>query len=441
MLNYPINQSDPFNVGNSFSGGVAHGLTFTDVLDKMYQLTDNKKYWDYASFLFLNFSNNYSSEKDVQLKNIFDPTYRLQSHGAHTYEHMRPLTVTAYSTGNTELQKALAIYFTRIKNATTLTGGAIGDEWIGGRTANSTTIGYEYCSLHELMNSYTVLLQKSGDIKYAAEAENIFYNAAQGSRDPDHSCIAYLKTDNSYEMMGTKNGEVEAGRNQTRYKYSPAHQDVAVCCNPNAGRITPYFVQSSWMKETDTTLIATLFAPTVVNTTVKNISLKIEEITQYPYQNNFIFKITVERDVRFLFKIRKPDWLQSIRTKEKYSIEDGYILINRTFKTNDQVALEFVTDVAIREDINHEKFFTYGELFFAKPIAAMEQKGKVYAPNFEDRMYAPTEKVHYGFIVDHQAKFVNGKILLQLKNENTNKIEKIELIPLSKTILRQVSFK
>ena len=318
MLNYPINQSDPFNVGNSFSGGVAHGLTFTDVLDKMYQLTDNKKYWDYASFLFLNFSNNYSSEKDVQLKNIFDPTYRLQSHGAHTYEHMRPLTVTAYSTGNTELQKALAIYFTRIKNATTLTGGAIGDEWIGGRTANSTTIGYEYCSLHELMNSYTVLLQKSGDIKYAAEAENIFYNAAQGSRDPDHSCIAYLKTDNSYEMMGTKNGEVEAGRNQTRYKYSPAHQDVAVCCNPNAGRITPYFVQSSWMKETDTTLIATLFAPTVVNTTVKNISLKIEEITQYPYQNNFIFKITVERDVRFLFKIRKPDWLQSIRTRWIY---------------------------------------------------------------------------------------------------------------------------
>ena len=441
MLNYPINQSDPFNVGNGFSGGVAHGLTFTDVLDRMYQLTGNKKYWDFASFLFLNFSNNYSSEKDVQLKNIFDAAYKLQSHGAHTYEHMRPLTVTAYATGNTELQKALEIYLNRIKNATTLTGGAIGDEWIAGRSANSTTVGYEYCSLQELMNSYTVLLQKTGNYINAEAVENIFYNAAQGSRDPEHSCIAYLKTDNSYEMMGTKNGEIEAGRNQTRYKYSPAHQDVAVCCNPNAGRITPYFIQSSWMKETDTSLAATLLAPTVVNTTVKNISLKIEEITQYPYQNNFTFKIVAEKNVRFLFKIRKPDWVQSIRTKEKYSIEDGYILINRTFKTNDQVALEFVTDVAIREDINHEKFFTYGELFFAKPIAAMEQKGKVYAPNFEDRKYAPTEKVHYAFIVDHQAKFVNGKILLQLKNENTNKIEKIELIPLSKTILRQVSFK
>ena len=50
-------------------------------------------------------------------------------------------------------------------------------------------------------------------------------------------------------MLGTKNGEIEPNRKQTRYKYSPAHQDVAVCCNPNAGRISPYFVQNSWMKK------------------------------------------------------------------------------------------------------------------------------------------------------------------------------------------------
>ncbi len=56
-------------------------------------------------------------------------------------------------------------------------------------------------------------------------------------------------------------------------------------------------------------------------------------------------------------------------------------------------------------------------------------------------MYAPKEKVHYGFIDDHQARFINGKILLQLRNETTNKIEKTELVPFGKTILRQVSFK
>ena len=441
MQHYPIDHSDPFNVGKGFSGGVAHGLTFTDVLDRMYQLTGNKKYWDYALFLFMNFSNNFTSEKDVQLKSIFNPDYKLQSHAVHTYEHLRPLIVAAYASGNNEMQKALEIYLTRIKNCSTLTGAAIGDEWIGGRTANSTTIGYEYCSIHELMNSYTVLLQKSGNPQNADAAENIFYNAAQGSRDPDHSGIAYLKTDNSYEMMGTKNGDVEAGRNQTRYKYSPAHQDVAVCCNPNAGRITPYFIQSSWLKETDSILVAALLAPTVVNTAVKKIKLSIEEITNYPYSNNFIFKISPEKNVRFTLKIRKPDWVSNIITKEKYSVENGYILINRIFKSNDSVTIDFPTEVKVREDNNHEKYFSYGALVFAMPIEATAIKGKIYVADFSDWIYKPMSNTRYSYVDSKQAYYENGKIIVSLKNQNNNSIEKTVLIPFGKTILRQVSFK
>jgi len=441
MQHYPIDHSDPFNVGKGFSGGVAHGLTFTDVLDRMQQLTGNKKYGDYALFLYMNFSNNFSSEKDVQLANIFNPDYKLQSHAAHTYEHLRPLVVAAYANGNAELQKALTIYLARIKNTTTITGGAIGDEWIGGRSANSSSVGYEYCSLQELMNSYTVLLQKSGNHQYAENAENIFYNAAQGSRDPDHSGIAYLKTDNSYEMMGTKNGEVEAGRNQTRYKYSPAHQDVAVCCNPNAGRITAYFIQSSWLKETDSILVAALLAPTVVHTSIKNVKLTIEEITNYPYNNNFSFKINPAKNIRFTLKIRKPDWAGNIITKEKYSIDNGYILINRIFNRNDSVSIDFSADVKIREDNNHEKYFTYGALVFAKPIAATAIKGKIYLADFSDWMYKPISYTSYSYVDGNQASYENGKIIVSLKNQSNNSIEKTELIPMGKTVLRQVSFK
>ena len=214
----------------------------------MYQITGNTKYTDYALFLFKDFCKTYQSEKDVQLENILNPNYKLQSHGVHTYEHLRPLIVAAYASNDEELKKAMQIYIQRIEKSTTLTGGAIGDEWIAQRTANATNTGYEYCSLHELLDSYTVLFQKQGSSKSAEMVETIFYNAAQGSRNPNHSCIAYLKTDNSFGMDGTKNGEVETNRKQTRYKYSPAHQDVAVCCNPNAGRITPYFIEKSWMK-------------------------------------------------------------------------------------------------------------------------------------------------------------------------------------------------
>ena len=439
MVNYPVNKSQPFFAGKDFSGGVAHGLT--DVLDRMYQLTGDPKYIFYAAFLYRNFSGNYSSEKDVQLRNILDPTYKLQSHGAHTYEHLRPLAVAAYATGDPELMKALQIYLERIKRCTTSTGGAIGDEWIGGRQEDATHTGYEYCSLQELMDSYFVLMQKSGEIKAAEEIETIFYNAAQGSRNPEHSCIAYLKTDNSYEMLGMKNGEAEPGRKQTRYKYSPVHQDVAVCCVPNAGRISPYFLQSCWLKEGGNRLVAAVLGPNILQTSIENVPVTIEEITDYPYQNHFIFKIKTGKAIHFEMKIRKPGWAKSIQTKEKYRLEDGFLIFDRKFSKDDWIELEFKADVQVKEDLNHEKYFSYGALIYAKPISANEQKGRSYAPGFEDLTYSPIDSSRYDFVQNHQAKFHDGKISVNLNNKVTRKTENLDLIPVGKTILRQVTFR
>lgn len=441
MQNYPLNQSQPFAVGTAFSGGVAHGLTFTDILDRMYQLTGDKKYWDYAVFLYQNFSDNYSSEKDVQLKNILTPDFKFQSHGVHTYEHLRPLIVATYSSNNADLQKALRIYLARIVRSTTVTGGPIGDEWIAERDADETHTGYEYCSIHELLDSYTVLLQKIGNSKVADQIETIFYNAAQGSRDPNHSCIAYLKTDNSYEMQGTKNGEVEPNRKQTRYKYSPVHQDVAVCCTPNAGRISPYFIQSSWFKEDEESLVASILCPNTLKTTIKNVPVKISEITEYPYSNQFVFKIELEQPISFNLKIRKPEWADSVVTKEPYTLENGFINIKRKFAKTDAIKLEFRTSVRIKENLNHEKYFSYGALVYAKPFVANEIKGRVYAPEYEDIMYKQANYTQYDFVKDNNATYANGKINLKLKNKRTNTTEQVELVSFGQTVLRQVTFK
>lgn len=439
MQNYPINESNPFNVGTSFSGGVAHGLTFTDVLDRMYQLTNDRKYIDYAVFLYLNFSENETSEKDAQLKNILNPDYRLWWHAVHTYEHIRPLAVSAYASPREDLKEALKIYLSRIENAVTATGGPIGDEWIAGRNSDGTNVGYEYCSIHELMDSYTVLLQKWGKANIADKIENIFYNAAQGSRNPLHSCIAYLKTDNSFEMMGTKNGEVEPDRKQTRYKYSPAHQDVAVCCNPNAGRISPYFVQSSWMKQGNDTLVATLLMPNIVETTIKNTYIKIENTTDYPFKNKIRLKISSGKPLEFCLKIRKPQWVNGIHTSEKIIVKDNYIVINRTFSSKDNIDIEFTTAPRIITQ-RKENYFAYGALIFAYPIQSEAHKGKEYTVHFTDLMYSPLNYTSFEYIKNENPVLKNGKLMVKLKNKSTQTTETVKLIPFGKTILRQASF-
>ncbi len=440
ISNYPLGASHPFNAGRDFSGGVAHGLTFTDVLERMWALTGDTKYPDYAAFLYRDYCDNFSSETDAQLHNILDTAYRLKAHGVHTYEHMRPLITAAWATGDPQLLKALDIYRERIRECTTTAGGAIGDEWIAGRTADATNTGYEYCSLHELMDSYSLLFRKSGGQAAADAMENIFFNAAQGSRDPDHSCIAYLKTDNSYEMTGTKNGEPEPGRKQTRYKYSPAHQDVAVCCAPNAGRITPYFVSSAWLKEDKNTLICVTPAPVILQTEIDGKSLKIETITGYPYDNHFVFHVQCAEPMRLTIKIRKPGWVQTVQSDEQFTDEEGFLVIDRLFSRDDRVEFEFVTRVRVVEDLNHSRYFMHGAVVYAWPIEAALQTGREYAPGFTDLEYKPVDTMRYQYAENHRASFHDGKITVHLTNMKTGKMEKVDLIPLAKTILRQAGF-
>ena len=440
MQHYPINASSPFSSGTSFNGGVSHGLTFTDVLERLYFHTKDEKYRAYALFLYNDFSNTYQSEADVQLKNILDPNYKLKSHGVHTFEHIRTLIVAKYASNNPELSRALDIYLKRIKHVTTISGGAMGDEWIAEREADATHTGYEYCSLQELLDSYCLLLQKAGHAATGDDIENIFFNAAQGSRNPDHSCIAYLKTDNSFEMSGTKNGEIEPDRKQTRYKYSPAHQDVAVCCNPNAGRISPYFVQNSWMKENETTLVATLLIPNVLATTINGHPVQIENITEYPFKHVLKFKITQSEPSTFTFKIRKPNWVQKVNTNEKFRMDNDFIVIEREFSANDMIHISFDAEVQMNMDKSGSHYFTYGALLYALPIKANEIEGKNYDSIFKDYTYEPVSFVKYSFENDVKTTYKKGKIQTKLLNLQTHKLEQVELIPIGQTILRQVTF-
>jgi DUF1680 family protein len=344
---------------------------------------------------------------------------------------MRPLITAAWATGDQELLKALDIYRERIRKCTTPAGGAIGDEWIAGQTADATNTGYEYCSLHELMDSYSLLFRKSGDAAAADAMENIFFNAAQGIRDPDHSCIAYLKTDNSYEMTGTCNGEPEPGRKQTRYKYSPVHQDVAVCCAPNAGRITPYFVASSWVMVGEHTLVCVSPVPVTLQTEINGIQFKIEVITGYPYDNKFVFNVQCAEPMRLTIKIRKPGWVQGLKTDEKYSQEGPFLKIDLLFNRTDRIEFEFLTSVRVLEDMNRSNYFMHSALVYALLIEAALQTGREYAPVTSDR---------YRYTEHHGAAYHDGKITVHLINVNIGRMEKVELVPLGTTILRQAGF-
>ncbi|WP_158534914.1 beta-L-arabinofuranosidase domain-containing protein [Mucilaginibacter hurinus] len=438
MINWPINKSQPFLAMKPDVSGLSHGLTFTDVLESVYRLTGNQKYNDYLVFLYKDFSAQAINE-DAQYKKLRDTSFLLKGHGVHTYEHLRTVAAAYYLSGNPELKIALKNFLDKIELATTASGGPVSDEWVGNR-ADATNRGYEYCSLHELLHSYASLSSKSGSSEYGSKIEKLFFNAAQGARHPNESCIAYLKTDNSYAMEGWRNLD-SADKHQVRYKYSPVHQDAAVCCVPNAGRIAPYYVQNMWLKGGNS-LVASLLGPSEVNTTINGKPVIVKQTTEYPYTNSLTFEVSATNN-KFDLKIRKPEWADKFTVSEKYREEDGFIVISKNWNGRQKIKIDFMPEVKINRDVNNEVYFTYGALVLANPIAANEAKGKSFPlPGYYDYRYTPQELTVYQYAGNKVTKQAGkNEFTTELYDAASGQTKTVMLQPISNTILRQVTFK
>jgi len=438
MDNYPAGKSHPFYSKQPNVGGTSHGLAITDVFEALYRITGKTAYREYCLFLYQDFSEQELNES-AQYKKLVNDTLLLSTHGVHVYEHLRSVAAAYYASGNPELKHALDHFLEKIAVETTASGVGVGDEWIGGRKADATKRGYEYCSIHELMHGYAELVRKTGDHVFADKAEKIFLNAAQGARHPSESCVAYLKSDNSYYMTGGLNGDT-SDKNQTRYSYSPVHQEAAVCCVPMAGRIAPYYVQYMWMKS-DHALVASLLGPSRVETTIGGNKIIVDEQTNYPFENTFRFVVTADASVQL--KIRKPEWATSAKVSAEHTVSDGFIVIDKKWTGTETVEVDFGADVQVRDDINGEKYFTWGALVLAVPIEGVEEKTKSWpVPGFYNLKYAPKKLVVYEYAASPITIDANTlTFTTSLYNPESKVIETVKLVPMGQTILRQVTFK
>ena len=443
MVNYPPGQSHPFHVNKPDAGGLTHGLVFTDVLESMYRLTGNQAYLDYCLFLYSDFSQQALNE-DGQYDKLVNPDVPLKGHGVHTYEQLRPLAASYYASGNAQLKTAMDSFLQKIESTTNPSGGPAGDEFIGGRNADATDTGYEYCSVHELMDSYISLLIKTGDVSYGDKVERLFFNAAQGARHPSASAICYLKTDNAYCLTGGKNGDT-SDKNQTRYRYSPVHKEAAVCCVPNAGRIGPYYIQHMWMQE-DSALVAELLGPCEVNAMWRGNNILIKEITEYPYEHKIRFEVSTEQRMKFPLKIRKPAWAVDVKSSLPFTLKEGYIVIDRTWNKTTKLAIEFITEPVLRQAGKEEIYFTYGPLVLAHPIEAVETITRQYGVNTcKEMQYTPVSKTIYQYITKPEQNIKKSRdkpmtFFTSMFNPDSRIEESIELVPMGQTILRQVTF-
>jgi hypothetical protein len=293
------------------------------------------------------------SNDDMTLANLLKPYHPLSGHAVHTVEHLRALLFAAFMDGDPQYSTALQNALWKLEHYTLPSGVVIGDEGMHGLPLPE--IGYEYCTMTELLFSLTSALQKTGLSKYGDWIESLAFNAAQGARFSDGTGVAYLSLDtrvsalydrpDSYSHLLGKHG---------RFKYSPTHEDVACCCNPNSVRFLPHYISRMWMRYENEVAAAT-YGPCVLKTKINGVDVTISEETGYPFSDSIHFTISPSQPLDFKLALRKPAWSDSVTLAGAEAKErDAWLWVERKWEPGAEFTVTFHPRVEVTPYPNGE---------------------------------------------------------------------------------------
>jgi len=372
------------------AGGTCHGLMMVDVCEWLFRLTGNEEYRDFGVWCYADYCNTKEvRDTDNQLDHLLLLQEGFVWHTPHTTEHLRVPLWASFVSGNAHYRKAAQNAFHKIERYLTPSGACIGSESIK-NLPPLPDMSYEYCAITELLTSLQSAYQKTGLAQFGDMTEWLAFNAAQGARLADGTGINYMSLDNRFEA--TTEG------NNGRRKFSPTHEDIAVCCNPNAVKLLPYYTSRMWLGLTDTDgVCAFCYGPSALNTTINGVPVAIQEKTQYPFAETITFEISPEEPVEFELRLRIPGWATGYTLDAgdaDTAEQDGFCRIRKRWNTGDCITLSFQCEIEPVVACNGEVGVRRGPLLYALPIKGEQTVLKEYdVAGFVDLAVTPTEEL------------------------------------------------
>jgi hypothetical protein len=388
---------------------------------------------------------------DMTQLNLLNRHHYFNGHAVHTVEHLRALFFAAAYGNNQETNTALQNALWKLNHYTLPSGAVIGDEGMHGLPLPD--IGYEYCTLTELLFSLTSAVQKFSNPALADWIESLAFNAAQGARFADGTGLAYLSLDqriaahnhrpDSYSHLHDKHG---------RFKYSPTHEDVACCCNPNSLRLLPHYISRMWL-QAEKTLAAVLYGPCVLQTKLDDVDLTITSETNYPFEDSIRFTINPLQPLDFELLLRKPAWSPTVTVDGVTAREhDGWLAIHKTWQPGDTFTITFHPHVEVAPYHNGEYAVKRGTLQYVYSIEHQLHSIKNYPlEGFHDYEVTPTDiaQAYQPVILD--ASLPEYGLRYEPVSVKTTPVgwdqpyvrleaDSYQLVPMGCTILRRSSF-
>ncbi|MCL3779720.1 hypothetical protein EMN47_04870 [Prolixibacteraceae bacterium JC049] len=289
-----------------------------------------------------------------------------------------------------------------------------GDERMHG---NKPTQGSEFCSAVEMMYSFESILPITGDMYYADYLEKIAYNVLPTQHNDDFTGKQYFQqanqvliTDESRNFVHDHNGRLVYG---TTSGYP--------CCLTNMHQGWPKFVQNLWYATADNGLAALVYGASEVKAKVANgKEVEFSETTQYPFSNRIVFQYKTDDEVAFPFHLRVPLWCKNPTVKingnkVEFEVENQVVVINRSWKKNDQLELVLPMEVKTSRWYEESVAVERGPLLYALKIKenwvkVKKNHGFIGTSGYEDAFWEVYPESDWNYAISSRMKADDIKI-------------------------------
>jgi uncharacterized protein len=240
------------------------------------------------------------------------------------------------------------------------------DEHLAGRNPSQ---GSELCTVVETLFSMEQSLAILGDATIGDRIETIAFNALPGTFSDDMWAHQYDQEPNQVEVSLHRKPWTTNGPESNLYGLEPNFG----CCTANFHQGWPKFAASLWMLSKDDGLVAALYSPCEVRTTVRNTEVHILEETEYPFRGSVRIKIEPARALSFPLRLRIPAWASVpvilVNGLEADAAQDaGFAKLERTWKAGDVVELRLPMSPRVVKGYNDSASVVSGPLVFSFPI-------------------------------------------------------------------------
>jgi hypothetical protein len=199
--------------------------------------------------------------------------------------------------------------------------------------------GTELCTVVETMFSMEVALATFGDPLIGDRIEKIAYNALPGTFTDDMWAHQYDQQPNQVQVGLNSKPWSTNGPESNLYGLEPNFG----CCTANFHQGWPKFVASLWMSSPDGGLVAALYGPCEVNTTVRGTKVRLVETTDYPFRDTIRIDVHPEKAARFPLLLRIPAWAADARLRVNgtdagiATVAGNFARVDRTWAPGDLV--------------------------------------------------------------------------------------------------------